>query len=102
MKEPTRKTTSVEIIAFRWRYIALPIAVLLLSLILTAYFYHLLPNEVAYHFTDGAPDRWLGRGAIIAGMLTPQFLFALLAGAIVRGITKLGRRSQPTASQWVW
>ena len=101
MKEPTRKTASVEIISFRWRYLALPIVVLLLSLILTAYFYPRLPNEVVYHFTDGAPDRWLSRGAIIAGMLTPQFLFTLLAGAIVWGITKLGRRSQPPASQWV-
>ena len=43
----------------------------------------------------------MNRGAIIAWMLTPQFLFALLAGVIVWGITKLSSRFQPTASHRV-
>ncbi|GAI33928.1 unnamed protein product, partial [marine sediment metagenome] len=101
MKEPSREATSKTTILFRWRYIALPAAILLLSIILAGYFYHLLPNEVAYHFKDGSPDKWMNRGAIIAWMLTPQFLFALLAGVIVRGITKLSSRFQPTASHRV-
>ena len=68
----------------------LPAAILLLSVILAACFYRLLPGEVAYHFTDGFPDRWASRGAIIIWMLVPQFFLFLLATALVWGITKLG------------
>jgi len=86
-------------IAFRWRYIALPVSVFLLSLILTSFFYHLLPGQVAYHFQDGSPDRWMSRGAIIAWMLAPQFFLALLAAAIIRGITKLSTHFRQKASR---
>ena len=89
MKEPSRETTSKQSITFRWKYIILPVGILLLCIILTGYCYHLLPGEVAYHFQDGSPDRWTSRGAIIAWMLTPQLLFALLAGAIVWGTIRL-------------
>ena len=90
-----------KMIPFRWRYTALPVAILLLSLILTACFYRLLPGEVAYHFQDGSPDKWMSRGAIIAWMLTPQFFLALLAGAIIWGIIKLDTRFKQTESPWV-
>jgi hypothetical protein len=50
-------------VAFRWRYIILPLAILLLSLALTGYFYRLLPGDVAYHSPGGTPDRWMSRGA---------------------------------------
>ncbi|MFQ5996896.1 MAG: DUF1648 domain-containing protein [Dehalococcoidales bacterium] len=98
IKRQKRETTST--LSFRWRYIALPVAILLLSLILTAYFYHLLPTEVAYHFKDGSPDKWMSRGAIIAWMLTPQFFLTLLAGAIAWGMTKLSTRFQQAAPRW--
>ena len=78
--------------SFHWKYVILPVAVLLLSIILTACFYHLLPAEVAYHFEDGSPDNWMSRGTIIAWMLIPQFFFALLAVLIVWGTTKLSTR----------
>jgi len=100
MKEPTRKTTSNKSVSFRWRYIGLPVVILLLSLILTAYFYHLLPTEVAYHFKNGSPDKWMSRGAIIAWMLTPQFFLTLLAGVLAWGMTKLSTQFQRTASRW--
>jgi len=90
-----------ESISFRWRYIGLPVAIFLLSLILTAYFYHLLPGEVAYHFKAGSPDKWMSRGAILAWMLTPQLFLVLLAGAIVWGISKLSAQFQRTPSDWV-
>ena len=89
MKEPSKETASKQTIPFHWTYIVLPVGILLLCIILAGYFYHLLPAEVAYHFQDGAPDKWMSRGAIIAWMLTPQFFFALLAGAIVWGTVKL-------------
>jgi len=38
----------------------LPAAIFLLSIILTLYFYHLLPAEVAYHFEDGTPAKFWG------------------------------------------
>ena len=75
---------------FNWRYILFPLVILLLSVAIVAWFYRLLPPEVAYHFaSDGSPDRWLGRGAIILWMLLPQLFFTLLAAGISWGMTKL-------------
>ncbi len=86
-----KKTTTGETFAFHWSYILLPVVILLLSIVLTVYFYHLLPLEVAYQFqSDGSPDRWLSRGAIILWSLLPQLFLALLAGATTWGITKMG------------
>ena len=79
-------------LTFRWRYIILPIIILLLSIILVFVFYGQLPAEVAYRFkSDGSPEgSLLSRGMIILWMLVPQFLLALLATAITWGTTKLG------------
>jgi len=89
------KTEKAARLPFRWRYIILPVTILLLSIILAAAFYHQLPTEVAYHFKlDGSPDRWLSREVIMAWVLLPQLCLALLAGAIVRGVIKLGILSQ--------
>ena len=45
-------------LTFRWSYIILPVVILLLSIILVAYFYQRLPAEVGYQFKpDGLPDR---------------------------------------------
>ena len=80
-----------ETLPFHWSYIILPMAILFLSIVLSAYFYHLLPTEVAYHFKlDGSPDKWLSREMIIVWALMPQILLTLVAGAITWGITKLG------------
>jgi uncharacterized membrane protein len=79
--EPERE--SQENNNLRWTYIALPAMILLLSLILTAIFYTLLPAEVAYHFRSGEPDRWLGRSAIVAWLVIPQACCTLLAFAVV-------------------
>jgi uncharacterized membrane protein len=87
------KATTSGILSFRWRYILLPMAILLLSILLSAYFYHLLPSEVAYHFkADGSPDRWLSRNAIIVWTLVPQIILTLVAGGLTWGITRLGIR----------
>ena len=95
----TKENVSTEGLPFRWSYITLPVAILLLSIFISAYFYHLLPTEVAYHFKlDGTPDRWLSRGMIMVWVLVPQFLFTVVAGAIVWGITKLGILFKQTAS----
>ena len=70
---------------FRWTYIALPVVILLLAVILAVIFYGRLPTEVAYHFSGETPDRWISRGAIIAWMLFPQ-LFLAFIGIAISGI----------------
>ena len=101
-KEPAKQTTAGATLAFHWSYIILPVVILLLSIILTACFYHRLPLEVAYHFrADGSPDRWLSRGAIILWLFLPQLFFTLLAGAITWGITKLGALFRQPESTWI-
>ena len=79
--------------SFRWKYIALPVTILLLSIILAVCFYRLLPADIAYHFGDGSPDNWVNRGAFLAWILTPQLFFVLLAAGIVWGIVKLSAHS---------
>jgi len=101
MKEPVRKPAVKESVPFRWKYIALPVVILSLSLILTACFYHLLPAEVAHHFTDGSPDRWTGPGTVIAWMLAPQFFFTMLAAVIIWGAIKISAQFKPVEGGWV-
>ena len=93
-KEPANIPVTSGKIAFRWTYIVLPLLFLLLSIILAAFFFHLLPIKVAYHFQDGMPDRWLGRSAFIAWLVIPQFFFTLLSFIVVR-LVLLGARYMP-------
>jgi uncharacterized membrane protein len=90
--ESASQTTSEKKLSFHWQYIILPAVILLLSIILAAYFYRLLPPEVAYHFEDGTPDRWMSRVAIIAWLLIPQFVLVFLGLIISGGSTILGTR----------
>ncbi len=101
MNEPTGKTAAVEKIFFRWRFIALPAAVLVLSLVLTAYFYRLLPVEAAYHFENGTADRWMGRGSLVAWLVLPQFFLTLFAWVTAGGAAFISNRFQPTNRGWV-
>ena len=95
---PTVETVA-EAPAFRWRYIALPLVVLILTVAMVGYFYRLLPPEVAYHFqSDGSPDQWLSRSTIVLWALLPQFFLTILAGAITWGLTKLGSVSSDVAA----
>jgi uncharacterized membrane protein len=81
-------------ITFRWTYIVLPLAFLLLSLVLAVVFYQKLPVQLAYHFQGNQPDRWLSRGALLAWMLLPQLCFTLLAFIVVR-VVMLSARYWP-------
>jgi len=94
--------TIVPVPKFRWRYIIFPLVVLILSIAIVAYFYRLLPPEVAYHFAaDGSPDRWVSRGTFILFMLLPQFFLTLMAGAMIWGITRLATRFRTSESTGV-
>ena len=77
--------TSVRrtILPFRLKYIALPVAMLLISAIVNAFFYRILPAEIAYRFEDGAPAALLSRNVIITGTLATQVVLTILAIAIV-------------------
>jgi uncharacterized membrane protein len=82
-----------ERLSFRWSYIIAPLAIFLLSLILAAYFYHLLPAELASHFElDGTPDGWLNREMTMLWMLLPQLVFVLVAAVIAWGVSRLSAR----------
>ena len=76
-------TTQKIILPFRLRYVILPLAILLISVIVVAFFYRILPADVAYRFEDGVPGGWLSRGAIITGTLATQVVLTILAIAIV-------------------
>jgi hypothetical protein len=79
---------------FRWIYILLPVIILVLSVILTAWFYRLLPESVGWLFhTDGSVDKYAGAGIVVLCMLIPQLLLTLIAAGIVWGITVWGART---------
>jgi uncharacterized membrane protein len=80
---------------FRWTFVVLPVVLLFISLILTAVFYHQLPAQIAYHFQDSSPDKWLSRGAFITWLLIPQVFFTMLAFIVVR-VVLLSARYWPT------
>lgn len=82
--------TDASSLRLRWRYFALPPAILILTIALVAFFYRLLPEEVVYRVgSDGTPDETVARGLIVLWTLLPQFLLTLLALAVAWGITKL-------------
>ena len=95
-------TKAVVAQAFRWRYIALPLAALLLSVAAVGFFYRLLPAEVAYLFrSDGSPDAWLGRSTIVLWSLLPQFFLTMVAWALTWGVSKFGSAATEAASGMV-
>ena len=97
-----KQATTADRLSFRWRYIVLPLAVLLLSIVLAAYYYPRLPAELATHFKlDGTPDGWLGREIIMVWLLAPQLLLALLAGGIAWGTTRISALSKSAATTWI-
>jgi uncharacterized membrane protein len=94
-----QKTATTQNLAFHWKYIVLPVSILLLALVLAAYFYHLLPSEVAYRFNlDGSPKGWLSREMTMLLVLGPQLLLVMAAGAITWGMAKLGQQTSQTMS----
>jgi hypothetical protein len=62
---------------------------------LAAYFYHLLPAEVAVHFEAGEPDGWLSRQMVMVLALLPQLLLTLVALALAWLMARLAARSWP-------
>ncbi|MBN1177551.1 MAG: hypothetical protein JXA51_07720 [Dehalococcoidales bacterium] len=78
--------------AFRWIYVVLPVSFFIVAVILTAVFYAMLPDEVAYRFSGGEPTHVAGRGGVIAWIIGLQFVFALISFAITYIVTGASRR----------
>lgn len=96
--KPAAKKAPTYNLTFKWKYIMLPAALLLLAVILCAIFYPQLTEEVAFRFDiDGAPKSWLSRGAVTSITLIPQFILAPLAAAVALGVIKLSRSSEQVA-----
>ena len=72
----------------------LPVAILAVSVILTAVFFRLLPLELVYNFKGDLSDNRVSREVIIAWTLGPQLFFVLLSAGIVLGIARLSTQFQ--------
>ncbi|HUT96710.1 MAG TPA: DUF1648 domain-containing protein [Dehalococcoidales bacterium] len=78
---------------FRWSYVAVPLVVLLLLVGLSAYFYHLLPADVAVRFdADGTPQSWLSPMMTMVLALLPQILLTVVALLLAWVTTRLASR----------
>ena len=89
--EQTDKTFPDNRPVFRWNYIILPVLVLLVSLVLTLFFYRLLPAEIAYRFQGDTPYKTMSRTALVMWMNLPQVVFVLLSVVLIRLILLGGR-----------
>lgn len=85
-------TSQRIILPFRLKYIALPVVVFLISVIFVAFFYRMLPVDIAYRFDDGVPAAIISRNTIIIAMLVAQAVLAVLAAAIVWVTIRIGAR----------
>jgi len=101
-RQAVKETAAKQALSFRWTYIMLPAAILILSVVLGACFYCQLPAEVAYNFNPGSsPDKWFSREMMLVWMLLPQLILTFLAAAITWGIAKLSASFSPAGSPWI-
>jgi len=90
MDNETRAKSRVR---FRWKLIAFPAVILVISIILAVVFYGRLPESVGWTFDGtGLPDRWAGKGALVFWIIGIQVFFLLAAAGIIRGITSIYNR----------
>jgi len=93
--QSTPDTSKAAELIFRWKYVLLPLAILLLAVVLAVAFYPQLNAEVAYRFDiNGSPQSWLSRGMVVMVMLLAQLVFAAAAIVITWGVAKLGNSMQ--------
>ena len=79
-------------LTFRWKYVGLPLAILLLMFLLTGIFYPQLSDEVAYRFNlNGSPENWVSRQIVLLLAILPQLVLFITAIAITWGTLKAGR-----------
>ena len=91
--EPAQKTAGKRVKTFRLTYILLPVALCLAAIILAATFYNRLPPEVVYRYPDGPS---ISRGAIIAWLVIPQFILALIGIALSGVGAMITHKNEPS------
>jgi uncharacterized membrane protein len=97
-EEPAPKKAAAWNLVFHWKYILLPLVLVLLAIIVVAIFYPQLTEEVAYRFDiDGLPKSWLSREAIATVALISQFVLVLISIAVIRGVIVLSRSAEKVA-----
>ena len=72
----------------RWSYFTLPIALLLISIVITIYFYGKLPDAVVWHL-NSSNSATISNSQIVLWSIVPQLLLTLLAIVITYGATKI-------------
>ena len=88
-EKPVNRTPAPRA-AFRWSYIVLPIAILIISIILALVFYPQLTDQVSYRFNaDGSARSLLSRQMFTLFMLAPQLFLAFAALAVTWGAARL-------------
>ena len=93
LTEPVQNIAAKPIKTFRLTYILLPVVLFLAAITLAVTFYNRLPPEVVYRYTEGTS---VSRGAIIAWLVVPQFILALI-GIGLSGIgAMITRKNEPS------
>ena len=92
LTEPTQDATEKQGKTFRLTYILLPVTLFLFSIILVVVFYNKLPAEVVYRYAEGVS---VSRGAIIAWLVIPQFILALIGIALSGVGSIITRKNDP-------
>jgi hypothetical protein len=72
----------------RWSYFILPVAILLISVIITIYFYGKLPDAVVWRL-NSSNSATISRSQLVLWSIVPQLLLALLALVIAYGAAKI-------------
>ena len=85
--------------AFKWSYVAFPLAALLVSLIIAAVFYGRLPQDTAYRFSGGIIVSQVSRSAFLLWMLALQLVFTIIAVAVTFLVTSAARRMRLPENQ---
>jgi hypothetical protein len=84
--KPSEKSVSKT--GVRWSYFILPAVILLLSVIITIYFYGKLPDAVVW-LLNSVDSPTISRFQIVLWSIVPQLLLTLLAMVITYGTTKI-------------
>ena len=77
----------------RWRYVVVPLLVLLVSIVAAACFFRLLPSEMAYGYGSGTDSaNYESRGLVLVVLLAPQFILTFLSAAVAHVVARVGTR----------
>ena len=99
--EPAQSTAkSAKKTGIRWSYFILPAAILLVSVIITIYFYGKLPDAVVWRLNSiNSPT--ISRFQITLWAIVPQLLLTLLAIVITCGAAKISDLSSQAPSDGI-